>query len=102
MISFVVKIGFANELSGHAFRLVFQGKSSVDPIVWKMERRLSGWEKLYLLKRGMLTLNKCTLSNLPTNYLSLLLFRPSHVSSRLEKLHRNFLWSRSEDEFKFH
>lgn len=37
-------------------------------IVKKMERRLAGWNRLYLPKGGRLTLIKSTLSNLPTYY----------------------------------
>lgn len=40
-------------------------------IIEKMERSLVGWKKLYLSKRGRLTLIKSTLSNLLTYFLSL-------------------------------
>jgi hypothetical protein len=42
-----------------------------NPILEKLERRLSGWQKLYLSKGGRLTLLKSTLSSLPTYFLSL-------------------------------
>ena len=42
-----------------------------NPIIEKMERRLVGWEKLYLSKGGRLTLIKSTLSNLLTYLLAL-------------------------------
>ena len=37
-----------------------------NPILEKLERCLSGWQKLYLSKGGRLTLLKSTLSSLPT------------------------------------
>ena len=40
-------------------------------IIEKIERRLAGWQKIYLSKGGRLTLLKSTLSSLPTYYLSL-------------------------------
>ena len=46
-------------------------KTIWNPIVEKIERRLAGWKRLYLLKRGRVTLIKSTLSNLPTYILSL-------------------------------
>ena len=42
-----------------------------NPILEKLERRLSGWQKLYLSKGGRLTFLKSTLSSLPTYFLSL-------------------------------
>jgi hypothetical protein len=40
-------------------------------ILEKMERRLAGWKRCYLSRRGRLTLLKSTLSIPPTYYLSL-------------------------------
>jgi hypothetical protein len=56
---------------------------------------------LYLSKGGRVTLIKSTLSNLPTYFLSLFPI-PSSVANRIEKLHRDFLWSGIGEEFKFH
>ena len=42
-----------------------------NPILEKLERRLSGWQKLYLSKGGRLTFLKSTLSSLLTYFLSL-------------------------------
>jgi hypothetical protein len=43
-----------------------------------------GWNRLYLLKGGRLTLIKSTLSNLPTYYLSLFPI-PLGVANKIEK-----------------
>ena len=56
-----------------------------NPVLEKMERRLSGWKRLYLSKGGKVTLIKSTLSNLPTYFLSLLPI-PIKVANRMEKL----------------
>ena len=42
-----------------------------NPILERMEKKLSGWERLYLSKGVRLTLVKSTLSSLPTYYLYL-------------------------------
>uniref|UniRef100_A0A2N9GUS3 Reverse transcriptase zinc-binding domain-containing protein n=1 Tax=Fagus sylvatica TaxID=28930 RepID=A0A2N9GUS3_FAGSY len=72
-----------------------------NPILEKMERRLSGWQKLYLSKGGRLTLLKSTLSSLPTYFLSLFTI-PKSVANRLEKLQRDFLWGGMGNNFKHH
>ena len=57
----------------------------------KIEWKLAGWKKLYLLKGGRLTLLKSTLSSLTTYFLSLINI-PTHVANKIEKLQRDFLW----------
>jgi hypothetical protein len=54
-------------------------------VIEKMEARLVGWNRLYLSKGGRLTLINCTLSSLPTYFLSLFPI-PVGVANRLEKL----------------
>ena len=54
-----------------------------NPILEKMEKKLSGWKRLYLSKGGRLKLLKSTLSSLPTYYLSLFTI-PVAVADRLE------------------
>ena len=39
-----------------------------NPILEKMEKKLSGWKRLYLSKGGWLMLLKSTLSSLPTYF----------------------------------
>ena len=61
-----------------------------NPILEKMEKKLSGWKHLYLSKSGRLMLLKSTLSSLPTYFLSLFTI-PKTVVARLESIQRNFL-----------
>ena len=72
-----------------------------NPILEKIEQRLTGWQRLYLSKGGCLTLLKSMLSSLPTYFLSLFTI-PKHVVERIEKLQRNFLWGGLRDGFKHH
>ena len=71
-----------------------------NPILEKMEKKLSGWKRLYLSKGGRLTLLKSTLSSLPTYFLSLFTI-PKAVVSRLERIQRNFLWGSLVECFKY-
>jgi hypothetical protein len=59
-------------------------------VIEKMEKRLVGWQRMYLSKVGRLTLLKSTLSNLPTYYLSLFPI-PVSVANCLDKIQRDFL-----------
>ena len=61
-----------------------------NPILEKMEKKLSGWKCLYLSKDGRLMLLKSTLSSLPRYFLSLFTI-PKFVATRLESIQRNFL-----------
>ena len=56
-----------------------------NPILARMEKKLSGWKHLYLSKGGRLNLLKSTLSSLPTYYLSLFVI-PVAVANRLERI----------------
>jgi len=70
-----------------------------NPILEKMEKKLSGWKRLYLSKGGRLTLLKSTLSSIPTYYLSLFTIHVT-VADRLELIQRNYLWGSLEECFK--
>ena len=71
-----------------------------NPILEKMEKKLSGWKRLYLSKGGRLTLLRSTLSSLPTYFLSLFTI-PKVVAARMESIQRNFLWGSFEGSFKY-
>ncbi|KAL0011247.1 hypothetical protein SO802_006355 [Lithocarpus litseifolius] len=78
---------------------LFKTASIWNPILEKMEKKLTGWKRLYLSKGGRLTLLKSTLSSLPTYYLSLFTI-PVAVADKLECIQRKFLWWSSEECFK--
>ena len=79
---------------------LYKTPSIWNPILERMEKKLSGWKRLYLSKGGRLTLLKSTLSSLPTYYLSLFTI-PKTVTTRLERIQRNFLWGSSVECFKY-
>jgi hypothetical protein len=79
----------------------FKSKHIWDPILEKMERKLAGWQRMYLSKGGRVTLIKSTLSSLPTYFLSLFPI-PVSVSSRIDTIQRNFLWGGMGEGKKFH
>ena len=78
----------------------FKKASIWNPILEKMEKKLSGWKRLYLSKGGRLMLIKSTVSNLPTYFLSLFTI-PKAVAIRLESIQRNFLCGSFEGSFKY-
>jgi hypothetical protein len=79
----------------------FKSKQIWDPILEKMERKLAGWQRMYLSKGGRVTLIKSTLSSLPTYFLSLFPI-PVSVSARIDTIQRNFLWGGMGEGKKFH
>ena len=79
---------------------LYKTASIWNPNLERMEKKLSGWKRLYLSKGGRLTLLKSTLSSLPTYYLSLFT-TPKAVAYRLECIQRNFLWGSSVECFKY-
>ena len=78
----------------------FKTASIWNPILEKMEKKLSRWKRLYLSKGGRLMLLKSTLSSLPTYFLSLFT-SPKPVATRLESIQRNFLWGSFKGNFKY-
>ena len=82
---------------GMALGALFKETSIWNPIIEKMERKLSGWKWLYLSKGSRLTF--LNLSSHSTYYLSLFTI-PKSMADRLEKIQRNFFWGALE-EFKY-
>ena len=78
----------------------FKTASIWNPILEKMEKKLSGWKRLYLSKGGRFMLLKSTLSSLPTYFLSLFTI-PKAVAARLENIQKNFLWGSAVGCFKY-
>jgi len=79
----------------------FKDKSIWEPVVERLERRLSGWRENYLSKGGRLTLIKSVLSSIPANFLSL--FRiPSLVATKLKAIQSQFLWGSFHSDFRYH
>ena len=79
---------------------LYKTPSIWNPILKRMDKKLSGWKWLYLSKGGRLTLLKSILSSLLTYYLSLFTI-PKAVATRLERIQRNFLWGSTIECFKF-
>ena len=78
----------------------FKTVSNRNPILEKMEKKLSVWKRLYLSKGGRLTLLRSTLSSFPMYFLSLFTI-PKFVTARMENIQRNFLWRSFEGSFKY-
>ena len=64
-----------------------------DPVIERISRRLDGWQKAYLSFSGRITLIHSCLSHIPSYFLSLFKI-PALVVVKIERLQRDFLWSR--------
>ncbi|RVX00185.1 hypothetical protein CK203_026690 [Vitis vinifera] len=64
-----------------------------DPVIEKISRRLDGWQKAYLSFGGRITLIQSCLTHMPYYFLSLFKI-PASVAAKIERLQRDFLWSR--------
>ena len=62
----------------------FKDLSIWNPILEKMERRLTGWKRMYLSKGGKVTLIKSSLLSLPSYFFSLFPL-PGKLAKRMEK-----------------
>ena len=87
--------------SVHDSFIIIKSKSIWDPILEKMECKLSRWQRMYLSKGGRVTLIKSTLSSLPIYFMSLFPI-PVSVARRIDKIQRDFLWGGMGDKKKFH
>lgn len=76
-------------------------KSMWNPVVERVERKLSTWKASYLSMRGRVTLIKAVLLNLPIYYFSLFKCLNS-VIKRIERLQREFLWYGNSTQRKYH
>ena len=72
-----------------------------DPVIDRVSRRLDGWKKGFFITRGGGTLILSCLSHIPSYFLSLFKI-PASIASRIEKMQRDFLWSRYEEGKKDH
>ena len=79
---------------------LYKTPSTRNPILERMEKKLSGWKQLYLSKGGRLTFLKSTLLSLSTYYPSLFTI-PKVVATRLEHIQRNLLCGSSVKCFKY-
>ncbi|KAJ9709801.1 hypothetical protein PVL29_001319 [Vitis rotundifolia] len=64
-----------------------------DPVVERISKRLDGWQKAYLSFGGRITLIQSCLTHMPCYFLSLFKI-PASVAAKIERLQRDFLWSR--------
>ena len=67
----------------------------------KFSRKLVIWKSQYISKRGRLILIRNMMTNLSV-YLMSLFRMPMNVSSRLEKIQRDFVWGSSSIKRKIH
>ena len=64
-----------------------------DPVIERISRRLDGWQKACLSLGGRITLLHSCLSHIPSYFLSLFKI-PASVAAKIERMQRDFLWSR--------
>ncbi|KAK3218053.1 hypothetical protein Dsin_012023 [Dipteronia sinensis] len=72
-----------------------------NPIVTKIEKKLSPWKRKFLNKGGRLVLIKSVLSSIPSYFLSVFKV-PIGVANTIEKLQRSFLWGDGIEKRKIH
>ena len=70
-------------------------------VVERISRRLNGWKKAFLSLGGRITLIQSGLSHIPSYFLSLFKI-PVSIASKIEKMQRDFLWSRAGEGKKDH
>ncbi|XP_007010931.2 PREDICTED: uncharacterized protein LOC18587173 [Theobroma cacao] len=71
------------------------------PVIDKLEARLSCWKARKLSMGGRITILNSVLSSLPI-YFTSLFHIPARVRDKLERLQRRFLWSGSSPSRKIH
>ncbi|RVW78939.1 putative ribonuclease H protein [Vitis vinifera] len=79
----------------------FKEVATWDGVEERLRKRLSIWKMHYIYKRGRMTFIRSTLSSMPIYGMSLFQM-PRSVSSRLERIQRDFLWGGGALERKPH
>ena len=79
----------------------FKEVATWDGVEERLRKRLSIWKMQYISKGGRMTLIRSTLSSMPIYCISLFQM-PRSVSSRLERIQRDFLWGGGALERKPH
>ena len=64
-----------------------------DPVIEIISQRLDGWQKAYLSLGGRITLIHSCLSHIPSYFISLFKIL-ALVAAKIERLQKDFLWSR--------
>ncbi|RVW70239.1 putative ribonuclease H protein [Vitis vinifera] len=64
-----------------------------DPVIERISQRLDGWQKAYLSLGGRITLIHSCLSHIPSYFISLFKIL-ALVAAKIERLQKDFLWSR--------
>ncbi|KAG9446327.1 hypothetical protein H6P81_012455 [Aristolochia fimbriata] len=77
------------------------GKHLWDPVIERLNRRLTAWKGKHLSKAGRLVLLKSSLMGIPTFLLSFL-HCPKAMVRNMESVMKKFLWRGAIEEFKFH
>lgn len=72
-----------------------------NPIIERLNKKLSSWTDQYLSKGGRLILVKNVLASMPI-YLLSLYQAPKMVTNQIERIMRDFLWGSSRDKRKIH
>ncbi|RVW90178.1 putative mitochondrial protein [Vitis vinifera] len=72
-----------------------------DLVIERISRRLDGWQKAYLSFGGRITLIQSCLTHLPYYFLSLFKI-PASVATKIERLQRDFLWSKVREGKRDH
>ena len=72
-----------------------------DPVIERISRRLDGWQNTYLSFGGRITLIQSCLTHMPCYFLSLFKI-PASVATKIERLQRDFLWSKVREGKRDH
>ncbi|RVX05678.1 putative ribonuclease H protein [Vitis vinifera] len=82
-----------NALEGFRVESSLKACGFWDPVIERISRRLDEWQKTYLSFGGRITLIQSCLTHMPCHFLSLFKI-PASMAAKIERLQRDFLWSR--------